>query len=226
MKSSNNEIGDLVKNYFKFVYKPREVIDYVCSKPVNIVETFIVIIISSVLLISGVFIVGCSLYTTFHEYAFTYPLEILTSGQIFGFYLPFDSYVLVFLTDIIFCIKAWLFLSVLLFIFLRIFKQEISIKQTAQIVAWSIFTFAIVMLGASLVCLGFKYLLPAIYQYIYFGILAAVFIVFAPVIIYQFLERYKNVSIYNALRSYYLSLLVVLAIFTFNHADKFMNLIW
>ena len=215
-----------MKKYFKIVYRPREVIGDITAKPVNLIETFIVVLISSVLLISGVFIVGGSLYTTFHDYAFTYPLEILTSGQLFGFYLPYDYYLLVFLTDIIFSIKAWLFLSVLLFIFLRVFKQEISIKRTAQIIAWSIFSFAIVMFGASLVCLGLKYILPAIYHYIYFGVLGTVFIVIAPIVVYQFLEQLKDVSVYNTIRSYYLSLFVVFMIFTFNHATKIMNLIW
>ena len=222
-------MGGLLKNYFRMIYRPSEVVEDLTSKPVNLSQTFIVIVISSVLLISGVFITGGSLYTTFHEYAYSYPLEILTSGQVIGFYLPYGNvnyYGLVFLTDFIFCIKAWLFLSVLFFVFLRVFKQQISIKRTAQIIAWSIFSFAIIMFGASLVCLGLSYILPAIYHFIYFGVLAAVFIGIAPVIIYQFLERLKDVSVYNVIRSYYLSLFIVFVIFTINHANKFLNLIW
>ncbi len=228
MKSSDEGSGDLLKNYFKVFYRPSEVVGDLFSKPMNLSQTFIIIVISSILLISGIFIGGGVLYTTFHDYAYTYPLEILTSGQVFGYYLPYGNinyYVLVFLTDFIFCIKAWLFLTVIFFAFLRLFKQQISIKRAAQVIAWSIFPFAIIMFGAALVCRGLQLILPGIYHFIYFGVLATVFIIIAPIVIHLFLEQLK-VSAYNAMRSYYLSLFVVFVIFTFNHADKIMNLIW
>jgi len=208
------------------IYRPTNAIEDIVKKPINLSYSFIVIVISSVLLISGVFLVGDALYTTFHDYAFSYPLEYITSGQFFGYYLPYNSYVLVFLTDVIFCIKAWLLLSILLFGFLRLFGQKISIKQTLQVITWSIFPFAIIMFLISVICLIFKFVLPMIYHYIYFAALAGVFIVIAPIIIYTYLDRLKGISIYNALRSYYLSLFVIFAIFTINHAPKFMNIIW
>ena len=226
MKSSSEEITDVLKNYFRMIYRPTNTIENVVKSPINLAYSFITIIIASVLLISGVFLVGGALYTTFHDYAFTYPLEIITSGQLFGYYLPYDSYLLVFLTDVLFFIKAWLLLSILLFGFLRIFGQKISIKQSLQVITWSIFPFAIIMLLVSVLCLGFKFLLPMIYHYIYYAALAGIFIVVAPIIIYMYLDRLKGISIYNALRSYYLSLFVIFAIFTINHATKLMNIIW
>ena len=229
MKSSDESIGDLLKNYFRILYRPTETIGDITSRPVDLTNTFIIVIISSVLLIAGVFIVSDAVYTTFHFYAYSYPLEQITSGQVFGYILPFDNinyYGLVFLTDIIFCIKAWLFLSVLMIGFLKLFKQQLSIKRTAQMIAWSIFPLGIVMFVGSLICLGFKYLLPEIYYLIYFGILAAGFIVVAPVMIHLFLERFKGVSMYNAIRSYYLSLFVVFMILLINHPDKLLVSIW
>jgi hypothetical protein len=227
MRSSNEvNIPDLMKKYFRMIYRPSEVVADLSKESVNIVETFLIVIISSVLLIAGVFIVGDALYTVFHNYAYSYPLEVLTSGQIFGYYLPFSDYILVFITDIIFGIKAWLFLSVLLFVFLRVFKQQVSIKRTTQIIAWSIFPFAIVMFIASLICLALKNVLPLIYHYIYFGVLAGVFLGVSPIIVYYFLEHTKDVSMYNVLRSYYLSLFVVFVIFTINHADKILGIVW
>lgn len=226
MKSLNSLKSDSVKNYFRFLYQPSKVIQEIASKPVNLFETLIIILISSILLVSGVFLVGDVLYSSFQYYSYTYPLEILTSGQLFGYYLPQNAYVLVFISNIIFCLKAWIFLSVLLFGFLRLFKQQISIKWTAQIIAWGLFPFAILMFIASLICLGLKYIFPLIYHYVYYGILAAVFIGIAPLVIYYFLAQLKDVSVYNALRSYYLSLFVVFVIFTINHADAIMNLVW
>jgi hypothetical protein len=226
MKSSSEEVTDVLKTYFRMIYRPTHAIDDVVKKPVNLAYSFIIIVIASALLISGVFLVGGALYTTFHDYAFTYPLEYITSGQLFGYYLPYNSYVLVFLTDVLFCIKAWLMLSILLFGFLRIFGQKISIKQSLQVITWSIFPFAIIMFLVSVICLILKFILPMIYHYIYFAVLAGIFIVVAPIIIYMYLDRLKSISIYNALRSYYLSLFVIFAIFTINHATKLMNIIW
>ena len=226
MKSSNEISKDVLGKYCRVLVRPTEVISDLASKPVNLVETFIVIVLSSILLVSGIFIVGDALYTTFHNYAYTFLLEILTSGQLFGYYLPFDYYALVYLTDIIFCIKAWIFLSMLLILFLRLFKQPISIKRGAQVIAWSIFPFAIVMLLTSIISLLLKYWLPGIYHYIYFGVLGVIFIVIVPIYICGFLDRLKNVSIFNALRSYYLSLFVVFLIFTINHAGKILDMLW
>ncbi|MHA1131162.1 MAG: hypothetical protein ACTSQQ_10190, partial [Candidatus Helarchaeota archaeon] len=175
---------------------------------------------------SGIFLVGDALYTVFHSYAYSYPLEILTSGQIFGYYLSFSNYVLVFITDIIFCLKAWLFLSVLLFIFLRIFNQQVSIKRTTQLIAWSIFPFATVMFIASVLLLALKSIMPLIYHYVYFGIMGIVFLGVTPMILYMFLTKLKDISMYNVLRSYYLSLFVVFLILTINHADKILGIIW
>ncbi|MHA1650984.1 MAG: hypothetical protein ACTSYB_12385 [Candidatus Helarchaeota archaeon] len=225
MKSSNDGLDIVMKRYFRMIYRPTDVVEELASTPVNLMNTFIIVAVSALLLVAGIFIAGDALYTMFHDYAYSYPLEIVTSGQIFGYYLPFDYSVLVFITDIIFCIKAWVFLSILLFIFLRIFKYQISIKRVAQIIGWSIFPFGIIMFATSLVCLGLKYILPLIFHFIYFGVLAAVFIGIAPIIVYIFLQRF-NVSVYNAFRSYYLSLFIVFIIWTFNHADKVLSLVW
>ena len=226
MKSSNELSKDVLVKYFRVLFRPTEVFNDLSSKPVNLVETFIIIVLSSVLLVSGIFLVGDALYTTFHNYAYTYLPEILTSGQLFGYYLPYDYYALVYITDLIFCLKAWIFLSLLMFLFLRLFKQQISIKRVAQVIAWTIFPFAVIMLLASIVSGLFKYLFPGIYHYIYFGILGIVFIVVMPIYIYGFLDQLKNVSVFNALRSYYLSLFVVFLIFTINHAEKILNMLW
>ncbi len=229
MKSSSEGISDLLKNYFRILYRPTEVIGDLSSRPVNLANTLIMVIISGVLLVSGVFLAGDAIYTTFHEYAFTYPLEMLTSGQLFGFYLPYmnvNYYGLVFLSDILFVLKSYIFLTILLYGFLKVFKQKISIKRTSQLIAWSIFPLGIVMFIASLICMGLKFIVPGIYHFIYFGVLAVGFIVIAPVIIYLFLERLKDVSVYKSISMYYLSLFVVFLIFTINHAGKFLVLIW
>ncbi len=226
MKSSSENLTDTLKNYFRVLYRPSEVVSDLSSKPVNLTETFIVVIISSILLVAGVFIVGDALYTVFQNYAFSYPLEILTSGQLFGFYLPLSSSLLVFIADIIFCLKAWIFLSVLFFIFLRIFKEQVSIKRVVQIIAWSLFPFAVIMFGAAVLCLIFKFIFPLVYHYIYFAIMAVVFLGIAPGMIQLFLGRVKDISGYNVLRSYYLTLFVVFVIWTINHADKILALVW
>lgn len=216
----------VMRQYFRMIHKPTEVVDELVKEDVNILETLIVTIISGIILIAGVFIAGGILYTTFQNNALTYPLEILTSGQLFGFYVSYYDYGLVFLTDLIFILKAWIFLAILLYGFLRIFKQRISLKRTLQIVSWSLFPFAIIMLLVSVVCLGLKYVIPLIYHYIYFGVMTGIFIIVTPILVMKFLERLNNVSYFNSMRAYYLSLFVVFLIFAFNHADKFLYQIW
>lgn len=230
MKSSNESVEldmkKLMSQYFRMVHKPTEVIDELAQEDVNMLETLVVTIISGIILIAGVFIAGGILYTTFQSNALTYPLEILTSGQLFGFYISYYDYGLVFLTDLIFLLKAWIFLAILLYGFLRIFDSRISIKRAAQVIAWSIFPFALIMFVTSLICLGFKAILPLYYHYIYFGVLVAVFIIVTPILVMKFLERLNDVSYFNSMRAYYLSLFVVFLIFAFNHADKFLYQIW
>lgn len=223
MKSSSN---DVLKNYFRILYHPTEAVEHITSKPVDLAVTFLIVIASSVLLIAGVLMVGDVLYSTFQYQVFSYPLEWLTSGQIFGYYMPYSYYALTFLTDIIFALKAWLFLSVLLLIFLRLFKHKISIKQSSQVIAWSLFPFAIVMFVTSVLCLLFKQIFPLIYHYIYFGVLAAVFLGIVPIMVILFLQRIQNVPIFDSMRAYYLTIFTVYVIWTLGHADKFMLFVW
>jgi hypothetical protein len=221
MKSSNELI-----RYFRVFYRPTEVFSDLASKEASLAETFVIILLSSALLVAGIFIVGDAVYTTFHNYAYSYLLEIVTSGQLFGYYLPYDYYGLVVLTDIIFCIKAWLLLSLLLLLFLRLFQQKLSFKRVTQVIAWSIFPFALIMFIVSFLCLGLKFLFPAFYSYVFFAILGIIFIIIAPIYIAKFLDRLKNISIYNSFRAYYLSLFVVFVIFTLNHAEKILDMLW
>ncbi|MHA1265472.1 MAG: YIP1 family protein [Candidatus Helarchaeota archaeon] len=222
MKSSNK----LLTNYFRILYQPTETVEDIVANPTSLLENFLLIILSGILLIAGVMIVGDALYSTFQYQVFSYPLEYLTDGQVFGYFMPYEYYGLTFLTDVIFVIKAWIFLGILLLVFLRVFKYKISIKQSIQIVTWSLFPYAIVMFATSMLCLGFKVIFPFIYHYIYFGVLAAVFLGIAPVIVTLFLEKLKGVSLYDSLRAYYLSLFIIFVIWTIGHADKFMLLVW
>ncbi len=230
MKSSNESINldvkKVMRNYFRIIHNPTKAIDDLTQQEVNLLEILLVTIISGLILTAGVFMVGGILYTTFQNYALTYPLEILTSGQLFGQYLSFYNYPLVFLTDLIFILKAWIFLAILLFGFLRLFKQRISFRRTLQVVSWSIFPFAMIMFLASLACMGLKLAIPLYYHYIYFGIMTGIFIIVTPILVMKFLEQLGGISYFNSMRAYYFSLFVVFLIFAFNHGDKFLYQIW
>jgi len=230
MKSSNDSVEldmkQMLGNYFRMLHKPIKVIDELAKKDVNILETLVVTIISAILLIAGVFIAGDILYTTFQSNALTYPLEMLTSGQLFGVYISFYDYTSVFLIDLIFILKAWIFLGILIYGFLRLFKQSISFKRMLQVVSWSLFPFALIMFLVSVVCLGLKFVIPLIYHYIYFGIMIGIFIVVTPILVMRFLEQSNEVSYFNSMRAYYFSLFVVFLIFAINHADRFLYSIW
>ncbi|MHA1271633.1 MAG: hypothetical protein ACTSPY_17710 [Candidatus Helarchaeota archaeon] len=221
MKSSSEKFR-FIKDYYQIIIKPSQTINKIMESPINLIKTFIIVCISSILLVSGVFLMGGTAYNIFFEQYSSFILERLTSGQLFGYYLSRDQYLLVFFSEFIFCIKAWIFIAIVFYIFLRFSKQEINIKKVLEINAWSIFPFSWILFIISLISYLFKFILPLIFHYIFYGSILIIFIVLVPYWMLKFSEKLNIESPYLTFRSYYLTLVVVFILYTITHYNVFL----
>ena len=175
--------------------------------------------LSAFILLLGIFIVGGTIYNVFYEQYSTFILEQLTSGTLFGFSMSRYDFVFVFLSAFIFIIKSWLFFSIMFYLFMRIFGETENIKDTMIRFSWTIYPYAWIIFIFSMISLLFKLILPFVFHYIFFIGLGVIFIVFIPITLQRFYDNSEreSVSSYMVYGSYYLTLFVIILLWTYNH---------
>jgi len=218
LKSSNKSEGFL-KNYIKIVLKPDETIKKINEQKHDLLESLIIVMLSAFILLLGIFIVGGTIYNVFYEQYSTFILEQLTSGTLFGFSMSRYDFVFVFLSAFIFIIKSWLFFSIMFYLFMRIFGETENIKDTMIRFSWTIYPYAWIIFIFSMISLLFKLILPFVFHYIFFIGLGVIFIVFIPITLQRFYDNSEreSVSSYMVYGSYYLTLFVIILLWTYNH---------
>ncbi|MBD3228478.1 MAG: hypothetical protein GF329_09845 [Candidatus Lokiarchaeota archaeon] len=217
MKSSNKSLNlELIKDYYFIISRPSNTIDKIANNAVDLFRSLIIVIISSLLLLSGVFILGGSVYNIFFEQSSSFIFEQLTSGLLLGYYISRDQYILVFISELFFCIKSWIFISLIFYILLKIFKENVKITRVLQIISWSIFPFAWIIFIVSIINLIFKLVLPLIFHLIFYGTILAVFIIAVPYWLCKFSDN-LSIKTFNIYRSYYLTLFIIFILYSINH---------
>ncbi|MHA1229413.1 MAG: hypothetical protein ACTSRP_01765 [Candidatus Helarchaeota archaeon] len=221
MKSWNENLS-FIKDYFLIIINPSKISDKINKEPVNLLKSLLITLISSIILIAGVFIAGGTLYNIFFEQYSSYFLEIITSGQLFNYYLTHDQYILVFFSEVIFLIKMWAFTSFIIYILLKLLKENVRLSKILNMITWSISPFAWIFFIVSLISLLFKFIIPLFFHFIFYGSILIVFVLIIP---YYLLNLSKNLSLksnYNLYLSYYLTLVILFLIYTLNHYNVFL----
>ncbi len=212
------------RNYVRMIYSPTKAIDEILERETNLLDSVLLVLISSVLTITGVFIFqGPSgpIYNIFQYYSSTFLLELLTSSSIFGYDLFTTHYHLIFLKNVLFLIKAWIYFSIFAYIWLRILKVKASFLKTFEITAWSLFPLLSITIIISFICIILN-LIPgmALYAYLpYYIVLMILIIVVIPPIFSNFIMKAFDVSDVKVLLPYYLTLYILFIIFTYNHME-------
>jgi hypothetical protein len=218
MESSSNT-ESFIKNYFKIVFKPNETIDIINRKEKDLLESLMLVLLSGAIFLFGIFLVGDLIYNVFFEQYSTFYLEQITSGTLFGFEMSRYDFVFVFINELIFIMKSWLFFSIGFFLFMRLFGEKESIKDIMVRFSWVIYPYAWAIFGFNMLCWLFKFLLPLIYHYIFYVGLAVFFIVIVPITLQRFYNRMETekVSEFKVLVAYYMVLFVAVLIYGYNH---------
>jgi hypothetical protein len=216
--SSRDESGFL-GNYVKMVIKPNEAIDNINRKENDLLESLMLVLISGAIFLFGIFLVGDLIYNVFFEQYSTFLLEQLSSGTLFGFEMSRYDYIFVFMNELIFIMKSWLFFSIGFFLFMRLFGEKENLKDIMVRFAWVIYPYAWAIFGFNMLCWLFKFLMPLIYHYIFYVGLAVFFVVIVPTTLQRFYHRMETekVSEFKVLVAYYMVLFVVLLIYGYNH---------
>ena len=219
MKSSSE---GLIGNYLKVVLKPNDAIPSINRREKDLLESLLIVLLSGSIFLLGIFLTGALIYNTFFEQYSTFVLEQMSSGLLFGFQISRYDYLLVFLSELIFIMKSWLFFSIGFCIFMRLFGEKESLRETMILFSWVIYPYAWLMFGFNMVCLILKFVLPLIYNYIFYVGLAVMLIMFVPITLQRFYddmakEGKKDISQYKVLVAYYMVLFVALVLYASNH---------
>lgn len=219
MKSEHKE-KKLIECYVKIVLKPNEVLNNISLEKQDILDSLVIVAISAVLFLLGIFIAGGAIYNMFYEQYSTFILEKITSSSLYGFTLSRSDFVLVFISGFIFVVKSWIFFSVAFYAVTRAFGEKQNIKRALNLFSWSIYPYAWVMFLLGVVCFVLNFVIPLYSLYVYIFGLGAIFIIFIPLTLQRFYENQKG-SLYKIVFAYYLVLFVVLLLWTVNHYSMF-----
>ena len=217
-------IKNFFRNYIRMIYSPTKVIDEILERETNLLDSLLLVFISSLLTITGVFIYQGPtgpIYNIFQYYTSTFLLELLTSSSMLG-YDPFTThYHLIFIKNVLFLIKTWIFFGIFAYIWLRILKIKASFSKTFEITAWSMFPLLSFTVIISFICILLN-LIPgmALYAYLpYYIVLIILIIVVIPPIFSNFIMKAFDIADIKVLLPYYLTLYVFFLIFTYNHME-------
>jgi hypothetical protein len=219
---SLHKTKELIKIFFKITIKPRGTIKDFDISDQNPLMSFIIILFSGIIFLTGIFIAGDVIYSIFFEQYSTFILEQLTSGYLFGFWISRYDFVLVFLNSLTFIIKSWLFFSLTFYIFMRLLRERQNFEKLLNMFAWIIYPFSWIFFLFSLICNLLKYIIPLYYHYIFYLGLIGFFLVVVPIflhIYYNNQDLEKKPNLYKIIWSYFLTIFVIIILWTYNHYD-------
>ena len=219
MKSLNE---GLIGNYLKVVLKPNDAIPNINKREKDLFDSLLIVLISGSIFLLGIFLTGALIYNTFFEQYSTYVLEQASSGLLFGFQISRYDFLLVFISELIFILKSWLFFSIGFYIFIHLFGEKESLKDTMVLFSWVIYPYAWLIFGFNMICLILKFILPLIYHYVFYVGLIAIFLMFIPITLQRFYDNLaqnetKQISQFKILVSYYMVLFVAVVLYATNH---------
>ena len=217
-------IKKFCKNYVGMIYSPTKATDEILEQETNLLEILLLVTISSILTIIGVFIYqgpAGPIYNIFQYYTSTFLLEMLTTSSMLGYDLFTTHYHLIFLKNVLFLFKTWIFFSLFSYIWLRILKIKVNFLKIFEITAWSIFPLLSITILVSFICILLN-LIPgmALYAYLpYYLVLMILIIVVIPPIFSNFVMKAFDSPDVKVLLPYYLTLYVFFLIFAYNHME-------
>ena len=219
MKSLSN---GLIGNYIKVVLKPKDIIPNISRSEKSLFKSLLIVLVSGIIFLLGIFLSGSLIYSTLFEQYSTYILEQLSSGTLFGFQISRYDYTMVFISELLFILKSWLYFSIGFYFFMRLFGEKENLKETIILFSWVIYPYAWLIFGFNMVCWILKFILPLFYHYIFYAGLAATFFIFIPITLQRFYDNLvkserKQISQFKILVSYYLVLFVAVALYGLNH---------
>jgi len=222
MAKTENESSLTMKedltDFFLILFKPKKIIEKRANKKPDFLNSLIIILISSGIFSLSSLLAGNMAYNLVHTMFTSYLLEMLTSGTLFGFYLPATNVVLTILSLIIFWMKMWLFGAFIYWGLLKIFKQDVSFASASEILAYTVAPISILLLAVSGVTAIINIFIPV--YFIYLLPIPTLVLALAPT--YQmYFNKERDVSIKASLWAFFLHLFILAGIYLLNHPAIF-----
>ncbi|MHA1292362.1 MAG: hypothetical protein ACTSQJ_06805 [Promethearchaeota archaeon] len=222
MKYSNKN-DNLITKFIMIVLKPNKTIKTINEKEQNLLESLLIVILSGIIFILGIFLVGGTIFNLFYEQYSTFLLEKFSSGAIFGYGISKYDFIIIFISMVIFIVKSWLFFSIVYFIFMKLFRESHTLKETMNRFAWTIYPYSWLFFCFAMICLILQFIIPFYYHLIFFITIGVFFIIFFPITLQRFYDKNfgeiksDDLRTYKMFLAYYLTLSVILILWSINH---------
>ncbi|MHA1269345.1 MAG: hypothetical protein ACTSPY_06110 [Candidatus Helarchaeota archaeon] len=178
------------------------------------------ITIFTLTIFSGYLIFGSDLIYSFYYYqTSTFILEQLFSFNYFGFYISSSHLILIFIENIFFVLKIWIFQIFVIYIISRfLFKQNLNFDKLFEVSAWNYNLMIILGLIAELF-LVIRFITPLYYHYIFYLIFTIFVFILIPAHFVVSLGKISSFSLYKRIWLVYTPIMILLFLWTFNHSE-------
>ena len=218
-KGSSNWLKELFTAYFGLPIRPASTIDRIAKAEPDLLAALLVVLFSGSLLTLGAFIAGGTALEIYQYQITSFLIELLTT--------PFPStasitsldYGVAFLKDVVFFVKMWIVFSILVWIFIRLFREQASLKDTLVLSSWTIGPWALAGFLFGPISFLVKLGLPLLFQYVFLFPLLFLGLIVAPAVLIRTQAVHRRTPIYKASVAYMLSLFTLFVFFTMNHPD-------
>ncbi|HUY01566.1 MAG TPA: YIP1 family protein [Candidatus Deferrimicrobium sp.] len=219
------KIFQFFKDYFKIIRSPSKAIDNLNSREPNLLKAFLVVVLSSCIFVGGIFLYGDPISWLYNFYSTNFLIEQFTSFTSLGSFTFTTHTGLIFLENILFWIKIWIVLGILIYVWCKIFNIDISIERTLEMTAWSLFPWLAITFIFIPIMLLISLAFPAYAYVIYFPVVLAVIVVIGPCLFSTFIYKKYNISSFKSIFPYLFSLLILYAIWLYSNIELWFHVI-
>ncbi len=223
--SLKTKILNFFSNYLSMIRSPNKMIDRLNAREPNLLEALLVVLISSVIFIGGIFLYGEPTLTLYNFYSTNFLLEQWTSLSNFGYFTYTTHTAFIFLSDILFWIKIWIIFGLLIYLWNKILKIEVPLERTLEMTAWAIFPWLAATFLFIPIMLLVSLILPAYAYVIYFPVVIGVLVVISPCIFSTFLYKKVKTTSFKATFPYLFSLLTLYAIWMYSNIELWFHIL-
>ena len=223
--TGKEKVIQFFKDYFRIIRSPSKAIDDLNTKEPNLLNALLVVVISSVIFVGGIHLYGDPTLWLYDFYSTNFLIERFTSFTSLGYFTYTTHAGLIFLEQILFWIKIWLILGLLIYLWCKILNLDVNLERTLEMTAWSLFPWLAATFIFIPIMLLISLALPAYAYVIYFPVVLGVIVVIAPSLFSTFIYKKFNVSSFKSFFPYLFSLLILYAVWLYDNIELWFHVI-
>ncbi|MFX1296873.1 MAG: YIP1 family protein [Promethearchaeota archaeon] len=221
--TGKDKVVNFFKDYFNMIRSPNKMIDKLNSGEPNLLKALLVVLLSSVIFVSGIFLYGDPILTLYDFYSTNFLIEQWTSLTSLGYFTYTTHSALLFLHHILFWLKIWIVMGLIVFLWCKLFQIEVKLERTLEMTAYAMYPWLIITFPFFLITLALSFIIPAYAYAIMFPVVLGILVVITPCLFSTFIYKKANISSFKATFPYLFSLLTLYAIWLYSNTELWFH---